>query len=286
MRRPRRHLFELRIRVGALARPLVQRPAKGIIVSVTTYPARIATFRLPLLSLLNQTTRAERVVVSLLAHEFPGRVLPDWLARLGERRQVEILWTDGDLRSYAKLLPVLNAHPDSTVVTADDDVLYPPGWLGGLVEAAERLPGAIVGYRARPPRRRPDGTLSPYAEWAPEALDRLDLSHVTAGDVMLTGVGGILYPPGSLPSDALDVGLARSICPTADDVWFWAMELKAGSRLAVIPPGYVDFAAAVGSQEQGTLMSLNVDEGANDEQISAVLDHFGLRPALGAVRGG
>ena len=73
-------------------------------------------------------------------------------------------------------------------------MLYPPGWLAGLMEAAKLLPGAIVGYRARPTAKRPDGTLSPYAEWLPEALGLLDLSRVTAGDVMLTGVGGVLVP--------------------------------------------------------------------------------------------
>ena len=112
MQRLRRHLFELRIRVGARVRPLIQRPVEGTIVSVTTYPARIATFQLPLLSLLNQTQRADRVVVSLLAHEFPDRAVPYWLVRLAQRGQIEILWTDGDLRSYAKLVPVLRAHPE------------------------------------------------------------------------------------------------------------------------------------------------------------------------------
>ena len=32
-------------------------------------------------------------------------------------------------------------------------------------------------------------------------------------------------------------------------------------------------------------MSVNVGASANDGQISAVLDHFGLRPALDVVRG-
>ena len=276
----RRHLFELRIRIGAHIRPMIQRPAGGIVVSVTTHPARISTFRLPLLSLLNQTMRPERVVLSLLTHEFPDRALPDYLTRLAERRRIEIIWAQGDMRSYAKLIPVLETYPDSTIVTADDDVLYPPTWLATLVRVAQRLPGAIVGYRARPTSRRPDGSLSPYAEWEPEGLGCLNLGRTTAREVMLTGVGGVLYPPGSLPTEVSDVKLARSICPTADDVWFWAMELRSSACLAVVPPGYVDFATAAGSQGHDSLMSLNLHGGANDGQIRAVLDHFGLWSAL------
>ncbi|WP_249020833.1 hypothetical protein [Conexibacter sp. S30A1] len=224
--------------------------------------------------------RANRVVVSLLEPEFPERRLPAWLERLARRGRIEIIWTDGDLRSYAKLIPALRVHPDRVIVTADDDVLYPPGWLEGLVRTADRLPGTIVGYRARPVCTRPGGTLRPYNEWTPDQLAELDLDGVSATQVMLTGVGGVLYPPGALPDEVMDVELARSLCPTADDVWFWAMELKAGARLAVIPPGYRDFGASRGSQANGTLVAVNVDGGANDRQIRSVLDRFALWPAL------
>lgn len=251
-----------------------------MVVSVTTYPARLNTFRLPLLSLLNQSLRAERLVVTLAEPEFPGRRLPAWLARLAQRGSVEIIWTDDNLRSYKKLIPVLRAHPDCVIVTADDDVLYPPGWLEGLAQTADRLPGVVVGYRARPVCRRPDGTLRPYIEWTPDRLEGLDLTRTSAREVMLTGSGGVLYPPGALPDEVMDVESARSICPTADDVWLWAMELKAGARLAVIPPGYVDFAASRGSQAHGSLMAVNVYGGANDHQIRAVVERFALWPAL------
>ena len=276
----RRRLFELRIRVGAGIRPLAQPRHPGLVVSVTTYPARLDTFRLPLLSLLNQSLRAERLVVTLAEPEFPGRRLPAWLTRLARRGLVEIMWTDDNLRSYKKLIPVLRAHPDCVIVTADDDVLYPPGWLEGLVQTADRLPGTIVGYRARPVCTRPDGTLRPYIEWTPDKLEGLDLTLTSASEVMLTGSGGVLYPPGALPGEVMDVSSALSLCPTADDVWFWAMELRTGARLAVIPPGYLDFAAPLGSQARGTLMAVNVEGGANDRQIRSVLDRFGLWPAL------
>ncbi len=276
----------MRIRAGARVRPSLQRRVPRVVVSVTTHPDRIETFRLPLLSLLNQTVQADRVIVSLLEHEFAGRDLPAWIKDLVERDRLTILWTNRDLRSYAKLIPTLAAYPDATIVTADDDVLYPASWLSGLLRAASERPGAVVGYRARPALKGTDGRLRPYVEWTPESLRYLDLGRITAADVMLTGVGGILYPPRALPELALDADLARALCPTADDVWFWALELYAGAPLALIPPGYLDFAAATGSQHRGRLMSHNVDAGANDIQIAAVLDHFRLWARLGASRPG
>jgi hypothetical protein len=78
----------------------------------------------------------------------------------------------------------------------------------------------------------------------------------------------------------MDVELARELCPTADDVWLWAMELKAGAKIAVVAAGYVDFAAARGSQAVGSLTDVNVRAGANDHQIRAVVERFALWPAL------
>lgn len=276
----RRHLFEWRTRCGARFRPLFQRRTRGVILSVTTHPARLESFRLPLLSLLNQRARAQAVVVVLVADEFLTRELPAWLERLAQRGLIEILWAEGDPRSYAKLLPALARYPSSAVVTADDDAVYPSWWFEGLLRAARVHPGAVVGYRARSVRRRSGRMLVPYAEWGPVSLRASDVSLLTAAEVMLTGVGGILYPAGVLPPTALDTALARSLCPTADDVWLWAMELKAGVKLAVIGPGYVDFAAVAGSRSPSALMVVNIEDGANDVQISAVLDHFGLWSAL------
>lgn len=274
--RARVPLYETRILCRAHLGLTGKRHADGVIISVTTYPARLGSLRLPLLSLLHQTVRPEKVVLVLAEEEFPDRRLPDWLAALVNRHGIEILWTPDNLRSYKKLIPTLVAFPHHSIVTADDDLLYPPRWLEGLVEASARCPGTIVGYRAIPVLTDPSGSLRPYMEWLTAALQGTPTSAL-----LLTTGGGVLFPPGSLPPEATDVHTALTVCPTADDIWFWAMTLLSRAKTVGIARTFVQHPQTRNSEDNGALYAINGPGGANDRQIKAVLDHFGLWDRLG-----
>ena len=45
-----------------------------------------------------------------------------------------------------------------------------------------------------------------------------------------TGSNGVLYPPHCLADAVLDEETFTRICPTEDDIWFFAMSLLAGTR--------------------------------------------------------
>ena len=49
----------------------------------------------------------------------------------------------------------------------------------------------------------------------------------------LTGVGGVLYPPNSLHQDILSQEGFSSLCPNADDIWFWAMAVLADTKISL-----------------------------------------------------
>jgi hypothetical protein len=178
------------------------------------------------------------------------------------------MFHDGNIRSFKKLIPLLDTYADKVIVTADDDVIYPRTWLQKLVEAHNDRPDYVLGHRGASVTRE-GMKVAPYVNWSrasPETPSSL---------VFLTGMGGILYPPGALPAITGDAKLAMQLCPTADDVWFKAMTLLKGTPVAKISKASGNF-PVVRSAQKLALHHENVKAGQNDLQFRAVMDYFDL----------
>ena len=93
----------------------------------------------------------------------------------------------------------------------------------------------------------------------------------------LTGVGGVLYPPKCLDDMVTNKDLFKKLSPYNDDIWFWAMAVKKGTKINVIDFDkrlvYVDLGQELGLSGQ-TLHSQNVAENRNDIQIQNVIKYF------------
>lgn len=246
--------------------------SSNVIVSLTTFPARIGATWITVESILRQSKPPGCIVIVLAEDEFYGAEVPHSITRL-ESRGVEILWTSKNGRSYNKLIPTRAKYPNRPIVTVDDDVYYPPWMLSSLLESWTRHPDAIVGHRGWTVSVS-DGRLLSYPDWP--AADSSTASHL----VFLTGVGGILYPPGILPDALLlNLSLATELCPTADDVWFWAVAQSSGvPRHCLGNQGH----RLIHAQElTPSLASVNWHEGQNDVQVASAVDYFGgLAPML------
>ena len=249
--------------------------APNVIVALTSFPARASRVHHAIRSILDQELQAERVVLYLAEDQFPGRRLPRGLTSLRESC-LDVRFV-ADMRSYKKLLPALVDFPSSTIVTADDDVLYPRTWLSDLYRVHSTHPRDIVAHRATRMTYSSPRAFASYAEW-PNA-DASGDPHLT----FATGSGGILYPPGSLSPSVLDYGLAEKLAPTADDIWFKAMGLLNETGTRKVSNERVDFPSVLGTQRV-SLRELNVGSGRNVAQATAVWDHFNLwdRAASGA----
>ncbi|MEP7221690.1 MAG: hypothetical protein ABI673_03370 [Novosphingobium sp.] len=249
-----------------------------LIVSLTSYPARFATLALTLRGLLDQTVRPDRTVL-WIAHADHAMLPADVLALSGHGLEIRLC---DDTRSYKKLVAALQAFPGAAIVTADDDVYYPPRWLETLLAAATDAPGAIVAHRAHHAHIGHDGRFAAYANW--------DMAVASPGDdppgrlLFPTGHGGVFYPARSLDPRVCDVALFTALCPTADDVWFFWM-------------GRLNGTAYRGASGLGELLNWDgTDETAlfhqnwlgneNDTQIAAMEDRFGtLREIMIASTG-
>ena len=73
----------------------------------------------------------------------------------------------------------------------------------------------------------------------------------------LVGVGGVLYPANSLDGEVVNSELFNRLAPTNDDIWFWFMAIKAGTRINVVKGNHPKPVDAYGSQSTFKLTDIN-----------------------------
>ena len=98
-----------------------------MIISLTSFPARLPQIGKCLQSLIDQLEEEDRLVLWLGEEKFPNRMedVPANIRALSTEAggSVEIRFTH-DRRSFTKLLPALKSFPDDCIITVDDDTIY------------------------------------------------------------------------------------------------------------------------------------------------------------------
>ena len=95
-----------------------------IIVSLTTFPARINVVGYAIKSLFNQTVKPDRIVLWLASSQFENVQLPQLISELVEKG-LEIRYCE-DVRSHKKYFYALQEQQSNElVITYDDDLVYP-----------------------------------------------------------------------------------------------------------------------------------------------------------------
>ncbi len=238
-----------------------------LIVSLTSYPPRFARLALTLKSLLDQQLRPDRTLLWIADGDM-AELPPDVLALRDHGLEIRPC---ADVGSFKKILPALEAFPDSFILIADDDSYYPPGWLGGFVRTFDRADPTIVAGRTHRLVRDASGKPAPYEKWDKDVFDRR--ASAPSRDLLPTGNGGVLYPPGSLPPWVVDDALRRRLSPTCDDLWLFFAARQVGTRTRRIPGFRLPLVEWPGNQE-GSLRRFHRG-GRKDAIIRALSDHFG-----------
>ena len=188
-----------------------------IIVSLTTYPARVQGVWVTIASLLNQTMKPYKVVLWLAEEQFPKHEIPDSLRRL-EKRGLEIRFCE-DLKSHKKYYYAMQEYKDYYIITADDDIIYPENHIEQLWKGHNKYPGDIICHWSHRITMDEQGQFPAYNDWEDNGEERP--SYAT----LAVGCNGILYPPGSLPEEAFDKnGIIENALYT-DDLWLKCMEI-------------------------------------------------------------
>lgn len=243
-----------------------------VVVSLTSFPGAIEFVAGAVRSVLSGTVLPDKVVLYLTMSQFGDMPIPAELTELArENPRFEIRNYDSEIRSYRKLIPALIDFPDAVIVTIDDDVAYHPDMLANLLRLHERFPGAVLAHRAK--RVSPD---KPYKKWSKYRWYDFLFKKIHRGyGNIQTGVGGVLYPPGSLRADMLDEKLFTSIAPTMDDIWFWAAAVANGTEIIPVPFGQ-NKPRGLGKPKELSLKTVNFKSGVdrNSSAFHAVLDRY------------
>lgn len=215
----------------------------NIIISLTSYPARIGTVNQTIESLLNQTMKADKVILWLAPEQFPNKEadLPQQLLDL-RNKGLTIDWYH-DIKSYKKLIPTLKKYPDALIVTADDDLLFAPNWLETLYKGYLKHPNDINIHRA---------TKFYYDKYGFHCIgggtefykDGSPLNKICSG-------AGAIYPQNCFYKDMLDEDLFLKLAPTNDDQWIWIQAILNGKKIYVVDNNQIKLNYVPGTQETG-----------------------------------
>lgn len=247
--------------------PLGVDDGTGPIVSLTTYPPRLHSVYLAIESIFNQTVPPAAVYLWLYKGEIGEANIPPELKRL-RRRGLQIEFVPENPKAAKKLVYAVRRFPHRPIVTADDDVIYPPDWLGRLLAAHAETPDFVVCHRGHTLVPNGDRQLMPYNQCINNNLNGAEPSF----NLLPTGVGGVLYPAGCLDERVHDLDLMERLCPTADDVWFKAMALLRGVPSRRVAP--TNFMPTPMPSNGETLF--NINKMNNDQQIAAAFGFFDL----------
>jgi hypothetical protein len=262
--------FDYSARLSSIRLPIDETAI--FIVSIASYPKRDPLLPAVFQALSKQTVLPQKWILVLSVQDYE-KGLPKHLQKL-EKRGVEILWVKDNPYAVKKLIPVIQKYPQMGVVTLDDDIIYHPSLLSGLVKEVNKKDG-IVGYIGKSMLQK-QGKLDMYYRETKPASQSTDPNQV-----YLIGWGGIYYPPKSLNKRVLQMDAVHKIVPgRGSDIWFWAAAHATGTKQFClgIPK---DFNLGIPiPQNQDTQPK---DQPGNDvllERFQMAIDYFGIRERL------
>lgn len=237
-----------------------------LIVSLTTFPARINKVWLVVESILRQTHKPDKIILWLSEEQFSDITkLPKELLKL-QKRGLEIEFCKGDLRSHKKYYYTLQKYPNSDVVTIDDDIFYRSDLIKTLWEVHLKYPGSVKCVRAYG-RIIVNNGVVPYRDW-----QVINVESEPRADIFPTSGAGTLYPAGVFYKDVLRDDLFMQYCSTADDIWLFCMVLmnnrcfvKVDFKHVILPILY---------RNNFKLSAGNVGRGDNDRQLLRLRDYY------------
>lgn len=257
---------------------------EDVIVSLTTYGARIDDVYLVIESIFQQTYKPNRIILWLDEQEFNDDNIPYMLKK--QQAKGLIIGYCNNIKSYKKLIPTLKLYPDSIIITIDDDKMYPHDLIERLMYRYKKDPRYIYFTRGRIIGKDAKGQMLPYSEW--ELLgnkmpsENSSSYNLLQNDSMLTmptGTGGVLYPPHSLHPDVIKEELFMKLCPYADDIWFKVMSCKQGtiSRYVCMNKPLARKFLAIPYSQTNSLTKINVHKSMNDVQLKQVMDYYSIK---------
>lgn len=218
----------------------------SVIISLTSYPARIDTIHLTVMTLLNQTVKPKSVILWLANEQFPKGEdeLPEKLLVL-KQNGLEIRFCE-DLRPHKKYYYTMKENLECYVITADDDVFYPENLVEELMDASKKYPDTVICTWGHEIVLDENEDVLRADKW-----EYLRAEAEPSYSVIPTGIGGVLYPPHVLSDEVFNKDSIKRLCLNADDLWLKAMALLNGKKAMRIGSASKTFFTILKTQKTG-----------------------------------
>ena len=241
---------------------------ENVIVSLTSYPARIQTVWLVIKSLLNQTYKPDRIILWLAEEQFPVRQLPQELLSL-ERYGLEIKWTKDYYGHKKYLFPVREQQKNEVVITYDDDIIYSPKSVERLMKKHKEHPLCLVCERGQ---AFDDKSISNPGRW--KTISDTGVKIPTFSLNPSPG-GGCLIPYGGFYKDATNEERFRKLAYKNDDLWYMFMCAENGTRMIKTRKYHRIFSVVHGSQVE-QMATENVGGDRNIRIMQGLIEAYPL----------
>ena len=244
--------------------------APPVLVSLTSFPARLPYLHHTLYSILTQDYKDFHIALFLSSSEVRPDELPRILKIFARLGLLSIHFVEENLRAYKKLFYALQAYPEHIIITIDDDQIYAPNTISLLLESYARFPRAIHTnwtYDAAFLAEILDIDPAQYLPIIKENAPHLALASV--------GVSGVLYPPSPFTQEFFNTHAIVSLAPYSDDLWFFVM-----SVLNDVPKVLVKNAlehpkeSSIAQDESPNLWEINCEQHRNYDQLRALLEAY------------
>ena len=237
-----------------------------VIVSLTSYPARIDTVWITVSTLLNQTMKPYKVILWLAREQFPDGKLPEKLVDL-QKRGLEIAYCE-DLMPHKKYYYTMQKYPEYFVVTADDDIFYPENHLEKLWQGYEKYPGNIICHWSHKIAMDQEGEFVPYNDWENNGEDEPSLLNLAVG------CNGVLYPPKALSEKAFEIAQIKKLALHTDDLWLKCMSALNDVKVINCNKTILIYYNILKAQKFGLWQTNTKDENRNDKVWKVLMEEY------------
>lgn len=246
-----------------------------VIVSLTSWPARFSTLHICIKSLLQQSYKPDKIIL-YLGDDAPPESVSENIKNLVPYG-LEIEHRPDNLMSHKKYIYAMQEYPDDIVITTDDDIIYDKNLVKSLLESFRKYPDAVS---ARTVKGRVMGS-----QHAVTRKTKFYASKVPTPSMHLRawGLGGVLYPPRCLPTEAFNTKLIKELSPSDDDTWLKMMQLMSNVPVVWVPSketkkGLIRIPGTQATALAKTRKAFREKNGASMQKVNRakIGEHFGI----------
>lgn len=253
----------------AKLKPLSGKTDAGqVLVSLTTYGARIQTVDLAIRSLMMQTMKPAAILL-WLDKSLSEDMLPPYLLDL-QQYGLRIYYDCEDILGHKKYWYAMCEYPNQSIITVDDDLVYPKDLVESLVRTGAKFPDSVIARRVHRIRFDANGSALPYSSWDYEYKPK----ESPRADLLATTGAGVLYKPFMYKHLVYKWDEIKRVAPTADDLWMKGAEIAAGLDV-VWTPNMCPMPYEIPTvRVHSTLSDTNCSHDGNDECFVRIMRFF------------